>query len=109
MDTATGKPVATKEESGDVDLSESETESEEDVTGKPVACKTATGKLYASSKSDCHGGPKVEKIQCKKAHRLVPARRPTVHRCPQRKAVGGPQHDPQCDKRAQPKDRHHCL
>ena len=23
--------------------------------------------------------------------------------------VGGPQHDPQCDKRAQPKDRHHCL
>ena len=37
MDTATGKLVATKEESGDVDLSESETWSEEDVTGKPVA------------------------------------------------------------------------
>ena len=35
MDTATVKPVATKEESGDVDLSESETEIEEDVTGKP--------------------------------------------------------------------------
>ena len=30
MDTATGKPVATKEESGDWDLSESETGSEED-------------------------------------------------------------------------------
>ena len=36
MDTATGKPVATKEESRDVDLSESETGSDEDVTGKPV-------------------------------------------------------------------------
>ena len=44
-----------------------------------------------------------------RAHRWVPARTPTVHRCPQGKAVGGPQHDPQCDKRAQPKDRHHCL
>ena len=39
----------------------------------------------------------------------VPARTPTGHRCPRGKAVGGPQHDPQCDKRAQPKDRHHCL
>ena len=28
------------------------------------------------------------------------ARTPTVHRCPQGKAVGGPQHDSQCDKRA---------
>ena len=42
MDRATRKPVATKEESGDVDLSESETGSGEDVTGKPVACKTST-------------------------------------------------------------------
>ena len=39
MDTATGKPVATKEESGDVNLSESETGSEEDVTGRPFAQK----------------------------------------------------------------------
>ena len=31
--TAAGKPVATKEESGNVDLSESETGSEEDVPG----------------------------------------------------------------------------
>ena len=44
-----------------------------------------------------------------KAHPWVPARTSTVHRCPRRKAVGGPQHDPQCDKRAQPNDRHHCL
>ena len=44
MDIATGKLVATKEESGDVDLSETETGSEEDVTGKPVAYKTAAGK-----------------------------------------------------------------
>ena len=58
MDTATEKPVATKEESGDVDISESEIGSEEDVTGKPVAYTTATGKPYASSKSDCQGSPK---------------------------------------------------
>ena len=37
------KPVATKEESGDVDLSESETGREENVTGKPVAYETTTG------------------------------------------------------------------
>ena len=37
MDTATGKPVAAKEESGDVDLSESETESGRDVTRKLAA------------------------------------------------------------------------
>ena len=43
MNTATGKLVATKEESRDVDLSESETGSEEDVTRTPVACKTETG------------------------------------------------------------------
>ena len=44
MDTATGKPVATKEEeSGDVDLSESETGSEEDLTGRPVAEKNSNG------------------------------------------------------------------
>ena len=43
MDTATGKPVATEEESGDVDVTESEFGSEEDVTGRPVAYKTATG------------------------------------------------------------------
>ena len=60
MDTATVKPVAAQEESGHVDPSESETGSEEDVTGKPVAYKTATEKPYASSKSDCQGGPKAE-------------------------------------------------
>ena len=40
MDTAARKPVATKEVSGDLDLSESDTGSlhEEEVTGKPVAC-----------------------------------------------------------------------
>ena len=41
MDTATGKPVATKEESGDVDLSESEIWSfqEEAVLGDPLLVK----------------------------------------------------------------------
>ena len=49
MDTATRKPVATSDESGDVDLSKSETGSGEDVTGKPVACETAAVKLFAPS------------------------------------------------------------
>ena len=52
MDTATEKPVATKKES-DVDLSESETWSlHEEVTGRPVAYKTATVKSFASSESE---------------------------------------------------------
>ena len=63
MDTATVKPVATKEESGDVDPSESESEREKGVTGKLVAYKTAAVKPYAPSKSVCQGGPKAEKIQ----------------------------------------------
>ena len=62
MDTATRKLVAIKEESRDVGLSESETGSEEDVTGRQVACKTATEKPYPSSKSDCQGGPKAERF-----------------------------------------------
>ena len=37
MDKATGEPVATKVEPGDVDLSESGAGSEESVTGKLVA------------------------------------------------------------------------
>ena len=61
MNKAMGKPVATKEESGTVDLSESETGSEEDVTGIPVAYKTTTGRPYASSESDCQGDPKAER------------------------------------------------
>ena len=28
------------------------------MTGRPVTCKIATEKTYASSKSDCQGGPK---------------------------------------------------
>ena len=63
MDKATGKLVATKEESGDVVLSESETGSEENVTGKPVAYETATGQPHASSKTDCQGSPKAEKTE----------------------------------------------
>ena len=61
MDTAKGKLVATKEESRDVDLSESETWSfqEEAVTGRPIAFQTATGKPNASSKLDYSGSPKV--------------------------------------------------
>ena len=77
MDPATEEPVATKEESEDVDLSESETGSDEDVTWKPVACKTATGKPYASSKSDCQGGPKAAKIEWSRNPHVSPA---TIHR-----------------------------
>ena len=54
MDTATVRPVATKEESGDVELSESETWSFQDeaVTERPIAYQTATEKPHASSKSE---------------------------------------------------------
>ena len=38
MDTATLKPVATKEESGDVDLSESETWSQEEAVDGETHC-----------------------------------------------------------------------
>ena len=55
MDTATGKPVATTEGSGDVDLSESETGCEEDVTGKPVACKTAAEESLCTQKISLPG------------------------------------------------------
>ena len=45
MDAATGKLVATKEESGNVNLSESETGSrEETVTVRPVAYNPAAGR-----------------------------------------------------------------
>ena len=62
MDTAMEKPVATTEESGDVDLSESEIWSfqEEAVLVRPIACKKATEKPNASSKSGHAGSPKAE-------------------------------------------------
>ena len=60
----------------DVDLSESETGSEEDVTGKPVAYNTATGKTFASSKSGCQGSPKAERTEWSHNLRVSPA---TVH------------------------------
>ena len=46
-----------------MDLSESETGSEEVVTGKPVAYKTVAGEPHASSKSDYQGGPKAERTE----------------------------------------------
>ena len=76
MEKVAGKLVATKEESGDVDLSESETGSEEDVTGRPVAYKTATEKPCASSKSDCLGGPKAERVEWSHDLHVSPA---TIH------------------------------
>ena len=76
MDNATGKLVATKEDSGDVDLSESETGSEENVTRKPVAHKRASGKPHASSKSECQGSPKAERTEWSHKLHVSPA---TVH------------------------------
>ena len=63
MDKAAGKVVATEEESGDVDLSESETWNfQEDATAaKPIACKIVVAKPCASSKSDCQESPKAER------------------------------------------------
>ena len=65
MDTATVKLVATKEKSGNVDPSESETWSihEKEVTERPVAYKTAIGTPCASGKSDHPGSPKAERIE----------------------------------------------
>ena len=71
-----GKPVATKEESGDVDHSESETGSEEDVTRKPFAYETAKEKRYASSKSDHPGSSKAERKEWSHNLYMSPA---TVH------------------------------
>ena len=75
MDTATVKPVATKEESGNVDLSEPETWSlhEEEVTVRPVASETATGKPNASSKSD---QPKVPKLKEENGHTIYTCLQP---------------------------------
>ena len=60
----------------DVDLSGSETGRKEDVTGKPVAYKTAAGKPYALSESACQGGPKAEKIEWSHNLQVSPA---TIH------------------------------
>ena len=77
MDTATEKPVAIKEESGDVDFSESDTWSfQEDVTKRPVAHKTPTGKPHASSKLDHLGSPKAERKEWSHNLHVSPA---TVH------------------------------
>ena len=39
------------------------------MTGKPVAYETAAVKPHASSKSDCQGGPKAEKIEWSHSHK----------------------------------------
>ena len=57
-------------------LSGSETESEEDVTGKPVAYKTAAGTPYEPSESACQGRPKAEKIEWSHNLQVSPA---TIH------------------------------
>ena len=58
-----GKPVATKEESEDVDLSESETGSDEDVTWKLVAYMTATGNLMHPVNQTAREVQKLKKIE----------------------------------------------
>ena len=70
MDTATGKPVATKEESGNVDLSESETGSGEDVTGRPVPCKQLLGNPMHPVNQTTR---EVQKLKEKNGH--------TIHTC----------------------------
>ena len=77
MDTAMAKLVVTNEVSGDVDFSESETWSqEEEVTERPVACKTALEKPYASSTSDHLGSPNAERVEWSHSIHMFPA---TVH------------------------------
>ena len=50
--------------------------SEEDVTGRLVACKTTTAKHNASSESDCGGSPKAEKTEWSHSLHVSPA---TIH------------------------------
>ena len=78
MDTATVKLVATKDESGDVNISKSETSShqEEAVLGRPIARKKTTAKPYATSVSDCWGSPKAEKTEWSHNQHVSPA---TIH------------------------------
>ena len=59
-----------------MDLSESETGIEEDVTEKPIAFGTAAGKPYASSKSGCQGGPTAERTEWSHNLHVSPA---TIH------------------------------
>ena len=75
MDRVAGKPAATKEKSSTVDLSESETWSfhEEEVTGKPVAYKKATGKLWQSSNPENSGNPKAERKKWQQNLHMCPA------------------------------------
>ena len=68
--------LSLQEKSWDVDMSESEIRSEEDVTGKPVASSTPMGKTYASSKSDYQGSPKAEGTEWSHNLHMSPA---TVH------------------------------
>ena len=74
MDKATEILVATKEDSGDLDLSEPETWSfhEEEVTGS-VAYKTGTGKPGASSISENQGSPKAERKEWPHSLHMHPA------------------------------------
>ena len=60
----------------DVYLSESETASEEDVTGKPVACEQLREKPCAPSQQACQGRPKAEKTEWSHNLRVSPA---TLH------------------------------
>ena len=65
MDTATEKLVATKEESGDVDLFRIwNLESSWRGSDEETCCfQHSYGKPYVSSKSDCEGGPKAERVE----------------------------------------------
>ena len=50
---------------------------EEEVTERRVDYETATGKPYASSKSDCQGGPKAERTEW--SHNLHVSQSPSTH------------------------------
>ena len=58
-----------------MDLSESETwsEQEEAVTGRPIAYNIAAGKPHAPSQSACQGRPKAEKTEWSYHLRVSPA------------------------------------
>ena len=101
MDTATVKLFASKEESGDVDLSESETWSyqEEAVFGRPIARKKkASVKPKASKKSDQSLSPKATRKEWSHNLHVSPA---TIHHTEAVfsivREIFGREHDPMDD------------
>ena len=78
MDTATEKPVATKEESGNVDVSEAETwsfQEDEVVLERPIACKRLRGNpMHPVNQTN----QEVQKLKEKNGHTIYTCLQPQL-------------------------------